>query len=147
VPALCQAMRMKNVVGGPPVLRIGHQRVEVLDDGTEVERLEFRGVVEVAAHRAGQWRILLKRLQVQLFRPPLLVRRRRGRRVGMRRTHHRALVDSLQDLVSHTGSLRKTERLVLLDSDGQSNFPNALIEARACRGRYEIRDTPFSSQA
>ena len=41
------------VVGRPPVLRVGHQRIEVLFHGTQVEALELLGVVEVLAHRIG----------------------------------------------------------------------------------------------
>ncbi len=40
-------------VGRPPLLRVGHQRVQVLLDGREVEALEGFGVVEVRAHRVG----------------------------------------------------------------------------------------------
>ena len=39
------------VVGRPPVLRIRHQRMEVLHHGIQVEALELLGVVELLAHR------------------------------------------------------------------------------------------------
>ena len=48
------------VVGRPPVLRIGHQRVQVLDHGVEVEGLELLGVVERRAHRIGRGRVLVQ---------------------------------------------------------------------------------------
>ncbi len=67
------------VVGRPPLLRVGHQRIEVLLHGPQVERLEFLGVVELFAHRIGQGRVLMKDPEVQLVRPPVPVRRA-GRR-------------------------------------------------------------------
>ena len=61
------------VVGRPPVLRVRHQRMEVLDHGIQVETLEFLGVVECLAHRIGQRRVLVEDLQVQLIRPPVSI--------------------------------------------------------------------------
>ncbi len=63
------------VVGRPPVLRVGHERVEVPFDGRQVERLELLGVVELLAHRIAQGRVLVENLQVQLVRPPVAVGR------------------------------------------------------------------------
>jgi len=60
-------------VGRPPVLRIGHQRLQVGDHGVEVQALEGLGVVEVGAHRVGQRRVLVQRPQVQLLGPPVAV--------------------------------------------------------------------------
>src|SRR5579871_5173922 len=57
----------------PPVLRIGHQRVKVFDDGIQIETLELLGVVEVFAHRIGQGGMLVKDLNIQLIRPPFAV--------------------------------------------------------------------------
>ncbi|OIQ83142.1 hypothetical protein GALL_350680 [mine drainage metagenome] len=63
------------VVGRPPVLRVGHQRLEILDHGVEIEALERFGVVEVLVHRIGQGRMLVQHLQVELVGPPVAVRR------------------------------------------------------------------------
>ena len=49
----------------PPVLRVRHQGVQVLDHGIEVEALEFLGVVERLAHRIGQAGVLVEDLQVR----------------------------------------------------------------------------------
>ena len=62
-------------IGRPPVLRVGHQRIEVLLQGRQVEFLEFLGVVERLAHRIALVRVLMKNLEVQLVRPPVPVRR------------------------------------------------------------------------
>ena len=62
------------VIGRPPLLRIRHQRSQVLDDGVQVEALELLGVVERAAHRIGLGGVLVERSQVELIRPPLPVR-------------------------------------------------------------------------
>ncbi len=62
------------VVGRPPVLRRRHHLDDVLLQRVEVEGLELLCVVEVLAHRIGQGRVLVENLQVQLIRPPVLVR-------------------------------------------------------------------------
>ena len=62
------------VVRGPPVLRIRHQGMEVLDHGIQVEALELLGVVERLVHGIGQWGVLVQDLQVQLIGPPVCVR-------------------------------------------------------------------------
>ena len=61
-------------VGRPPVLRVRHQGMKVLDHGIQVEALEFLGIVERLAHRIGKVRVLVENLQVQLVRPPVTVR-------------------------------------------------------------------------
>ncbi len=61
------------VVGGPPLLRIGHQGEDVLLDRAEVERLEFRGVVELALHRVAQRGVATQGRQVELVGPPVAV--------------------------------------------------------------------------
>jgi len=67
-----------SVVGRPPLLRIGHERSQVGLDRGEIERLECGRVVEVVVHRVGLGRTLMQDVQVQLVRPPVLVRRTTG---------------------------------------------------------------------
>ena len=78
-------------VGGPPVLRVGHQGVQVLHHGIEVERLELLGVVEVLAHRirtCGECWCRIDRFSWSghqsrlVLAPGLGVARRRGPRTG-----------------------------------------------------------------
>ncbi len=61
------------VVGGPPLLRIGHQSNEIGLDRGEVEGFEFRRVVEVVSHRAGPGCAVGKDPQIQVVGPPVLV--------------------------------------------------------------------------
>ena len=61
-------------VGRPPVLRVGHQRVQVLLDGGEIEALERLGVVEVGVHRIRLRRMLAQQVEPHLVRPPVAVR-------------------------------------------------------------------------
>ena len=61
-------------VGRPPILRVRHQGLKVLDHRVQVEALEFLGVVERLAHRIGQGGVLVENLKVQLVRPPVAVR-------------------------------------------------------------------------
>ncbi len=63
------------VVGWPPLLGVGHQLIEVLFQGLQVEFLEFLSVVERLTHRIAHVRVLMKNFEVQQVRPPVLVRR------------------------------------------------------------------------
>ena len=60
-------------VGRPPILRVGHERMQVFDHGIQIKTLEFLGVVELLTHRIGQVRVLVQDLQVHLIRPPVAV--------------------------------------------------------------------------
>ena len=51
----------------PPVLRVGHQRGEILLQRRLVEALELLRVVEILAHRIGLRRMLAKEVEPQLF--------------------------------------------------------------------------------
>jgi hypothetical protein len=62
--------------------------------GIQIERLEFLGVIELLAHRIRLRRLLVESLQVQLIRPPMLVRRGPNRRVSVRSAQYRALAFS-----------------------------------------------------
>ena len=75
----------------PPVLRIRHQRLEVLDHGIQVEALELLGVVERLAHGVGLGGVLVQDVQLQLIGPPVCVRRGSGDRVLARVARERAL--------------------------------------------------------
>src|SRR5215218_7014574 len=72
------------VVGRPPVLRRRHHLEDVPLQRVDVEGLELFCVVEVLAHRIGPGRVLVENLQVQLIRPPVLVRPGPGRLLGSR---------------------------------------------------------------
>ena len=61
------------VVRRPPLLRVRHQGMEILDHGIQVEALELLGVIERLAHGIGQGRVLVQDLQVQLIGPPVCV--------------------------------------------------------------------------
>ena len=64
------------VVGRPPVLRGRHQLEDVALQRLDVEGLELLRVVEVLAHRVGLGRVLVQNREVELVRPPVLVRPR-----------------------------------------------------------------------
>ena len=48
------------VVGGPPVLRVGHERDEILAECLKVERLEGLRVIELRVHRVGERGVLVQ---------------------------------------------------------------------------------------
>src|SRR5271167_695670 len=89
-------------VGRPPVLRVGHQRIEVFLQGREVEFLELLSVVEVLAHGIGQGRVLLQNFEVQLVRPPVPVPPES--RVGASTMHYRALAGVCDIISVHTSN-------------------------------------------
>ena len=59
------------VIGGPPVLAVGHQRVQIGDDRIEVEALERLRIVERFAKRVRRRLMLVQDLEVELIGPPL----------------------------------------------------------------------------
>ena len=76
----------------PPVLRVRHQGMQVLDHGIQVEALELLGIVERLAHGIEQGRVLVELSQAQQVRPPVLGRHDPNRPALVRRAGHRALV-------------------------------------------------------
>ena len=60
-------------VGGPPILRIGHDGMEILDHGIEVKFLELLRVIELLFHRIGERGVLMKNAEIQLIGPPVAV--------------------------------------------------------------------------
>src|SRR5688572_3065458 len=61
-------------VGRPPLLRVRHQRREILLQRRVVEVVEFLLVVEVLAHRIRLRGVLMEQLDPQLLRPPVAIR-------------------------------------------------------------------------
>jgi len=60
-------------VGGPVVLRVGHESGEVLLQALVVERLEGLGVVELLAEGVGDGSILAENVQAEFLWPPVTV--------------------------------------------------------------------------
>src|ERR1700754_4337082 len=60
-------------IGRPPRLRIRHQGTQVLDNSIQIEALKRFGVIEAVVHRISPRRMLAKRAEVQLLRPPITV--------------------------------------------------------------------------
>jgi hypothetical protein len=61
-------------IGRPPILRVRHQNVQVLDHRIEIETLEFLGIVERLVHRVRELGVLVQHPKVKLVRPPVAVR-------------------------------------------------------------------------
>ena len=57
----------------PPILRIGHERREILLHRREVKALELFRVVKVLAHGIGFRGMLVQEFEFQLLRPPVAV--------------------------------------------------------------------------
>ena len=60
-------------VGRPPVLRVGHQRAQILLQSGQIKLLEFFGIVEIGAHRVGLGGMLVQDIEIHLIRPPILI--------------------------------------------------------------------------
>ena len=58
----------------PPVLRVRHHREDVLLHRGEIERQELFSVIESTTHGVACRVVRVERAQVQLFRPPVLIR-------------------------------------------------------------------------
>ncbi|CRK39328.1 hypothetical protein BN1708_001577 [Verticillium longisporum] len=60
-------------VGGPPVLRVGHEVLEVLLDGIVVEAVEGSSVVKVVAEGVRDICVLTENVELQSIGPPVTV--------------------------------------------------------------------------
>ena len=60
-------------VGGPPVLRVGHEGGDVLLEAVVVEALEGGGIVEVLDLRVGDARVLAQDVDLEVIGPPVAV--------------------------------------------------------------------------
>src|SRR6202022_831014 len=60
-------------IGRPPVLRVPHQGMQVLDHGVDVEALELLGIVERFAHRIGGGRFRMEHADIEVLWPPVAV--------------------------------------------------------------------------
>ncbi len=58
----------------PPLLRVSHQLREILLQRREVQALELLRVIEARAHRVGLGGMLVQQLDLELVRPPVVVR-------------------------------------------------------------------------
>ena len=58
----------------PPVLRIGHQGMQILFHRFKIKALELGRVIKLIAHRVGLGGVLMKNAQVELVGPPVAVR-------------------------------------------------------------------------
>ena len=61
------------VVGWPPLLRVGHEFLQVSDDCAEIELGKLFGVVEIWIHRVANFWIVVQHLDVELIWPPVFV--------------------------------------------------------------------------
>ncbi len=61
------------VIRGPPVLRIRHQHVKILDDRIQIERLELFRVVEVRLQRIREHGVLMEDCEIQTLGPPFSI--------------------------------------------------------------------------
>ncbi|CAB5036883.1 unannotated protein [freshwater metagenome] len=87
------------VIGGPPLLRIGHRGLDVSPQRFEIKLLELLGVVEVGAHRVGLRRVVAEDAEIELVRPPVVVRSAAGG-AGAVSVSDWALGFAVHDLVS-----------------------------------------------
>ncbi len=60
-------------VGGPPVLRVGHDGGEIFFQLPVVERFEFFGVVELLAHGVGEAGVLVQEIEAEVVGPPVAI--------------------------------------------------------------------------
>jgi len=61
------------VIGRPPVLRIGHQGVEIFLYRRVIELLKGLGIGKIRVHRIGHRGILMQDPEIELVRPPFAI--------------------------------------------------------------------------
>ena len=62
------------VIGRPPFLAVGHQRRQILLKRGIIDFFEFFTIIEIIAHRIRFFILLAQYAQIELVRPPVLVR-------------------------------------------------------------------------
>ena len=124
------------IIGRPPILRIRHQGMQILDHGIEVEGLEFRRIIERHAHRIGLGGVLVENMQVQLVRPPITIDPGQNSLVSLAAAHDRALAFVRHFLSSLCFDLRQTSRSSVryLSGPCQSPGPLAGMTSTSCAG-------------
>ena len=83
------------VVGRPPVLAVGHQRVELLSETIQIQAFELRRIVERITHRVRPSRVLLQPPEAQLVGPPSLVGQTARSHQATGAAHHRTFAGVL----------------------------------------------------
>ena len=116
-------------VGRPPVLGGGHQFLEVLLDGREVEAGEGRGVVEVRAVGAGRRVVVAQGLEVELIRPPELVGPRLAGRHGWVCSHRRGEHGSQDGCGIAFMSMETISSFLVSSTVGRKETPELVIRA------------------
>ena len=58
---------------GPPVLRLGHQRMQIFLERLVVELAKGGRVVKLVVHRVRGGRVLVQDAQIELLGPPIAV--------------------------------------------------------------------------
>lgn len=94
-------------VGGPPILGVGHEVVEVFLEGGVVEGLEGLGIVKVLAERIGGNAILAQNVELEIVGPPVGVSGAATSNVAV----EGALVDA-----THPGELCQTSFVIVLEA-------------------------------
>src|SRR5690606_2226164 len=97
----------------PSVLRIGHQRSQILLEGGVVKTFEFFAIVEILAHRIGLGRGLMQQVKAKRIGPPVAVGGA-GQRVLVEWTlgfgGHRSLLSSDTDRLGNLWSMQFGKR-------------------------------------
>ncbi|MNM59154.1 hypothetical protein D3C81_703990 [compost metagenome] len=94
-------------VGRPPVLRVGHQRLQVGLQRAVVQPVEGRGVVEARIEGVGARGVLVEQVHAQLVRPPVAV----GRRITDDGMVERALRFAFHGSLPVDWRMRESDRL------------------------------------
>ena len=87
------------IVRWPPRLTVRHQRLQIILQRFQIERLERFCIVKVAAHWVRLLRLLAENFQIQIFWPPVVVATDASAGV-----HYRALAGTLLHASIHHGN-------------------------------------------
>jgi hypothetical protein len=60
-------------VGGPPVLRVGHQTVEIFLESIVVKTLEGLSIIKLLGQRVGSLGVLTQDVKLQILWPPVAI--------------------------------------------------------------------------
>ncbi len=112
------------IIGGPPILTIRHQRIDIRLHRRKIEGLKFFGIVKAFVHRIDQFGMLAQYFQIELIGPPIGVGPCARRRSCSSAMHHGAFAGAISITIHrhfvHSDSPNYAFRGLVLDFNRSS---------------------------
>ena len=85
------------IIGWPPLLRVGHETMQILLQRLVIKRIERLGIVKIRIHRICLGRMLVQDVEIELVRPPIPCCGTASGCIRQSPMHYRASVFTIHD--------------------------------------------------